>query len=84
MSQYFVKRGEKIHGPFSEEKIKSGLKTGKLTNSDLASESQEGPWCPLSESLAHENNTDTNPNLISCPDCNGMVSKNAVKKWLQK
>jgi TM2 domain-containing membrane protein YozV len=76
MSQCFVKRGEKVHGPFSEERLRAGLRSGKLTDLDLISESQEGPWCTLADWL-NQQNENTNPNLISCPDCDGKVSKRA-------
>lgn len=44
MSEYFIKRVDKTHGPFSTEQIKSGLKSDKLKNSDLISEGKDGPW----------------------------------------
>jgi len=49
MSQYFIKRGEKIHGPFSTKQVKSGLESGKLKDADLISESKEGPWQTVTE-----------------------------------
>ena len=51
MSQYFIKRGEKIHGPFTTEQVKTGLDSGKLTDADLVSESKSGPWQTLTEQL---------------------------------
>ena len=47
MPEYFVKRGEKVHGPFSSKQIKSGLKSGKLKATDLVSDSQAGPFQEL-------------------------------------
>ena len=49
MSQYFIKRSEKIHGPFSTKQVKSGLESGKLRDADLISESKEGPWQTVTE-----------------------------------
>ena len=49
MSQYFIKRGEKIHGPFSTKQVKSGLESGKLKDADLISASKEGPWQTVTE-----------------------------------
>ena len=44
MSEYFIKRGEKIHGPFSTKQVKSELESGKLKDADLISERKDGPW----------------------------------------
>ena len=49
MSQYFIKRGEMIHGPFSTKQVKSGLESGKLKDADLISESKDGPWQTVTE-----------------------------------
>ena len=49
MSQYFIKRGEKIHGPFSTKQVNSGLESGKLKDADLISESKSGPWQTVTE-----------------------------------
>lgn len=49
MSKYFIKRGEKLFGPFSNEQIKSGLEAGKLKNADSISESKDGPWRNVAE-----------------------------------
>ena len=47
--QYFVKRGQKIGGPFSPEQLKAGLDNGQLTLSDSFSSNREGPWKPLDQ-----------------------------------
>ena len=44
MSEFFIKRGEKIHGPFSESQIRAGLKSKKLSSEDLISQNRSGPW----------------------------------------
>lgn len=45
--QYFIKRGEKVHGPYTGEQISSGIKSKKLTAEDEVSVSKNGPWNPL-------------------------------------
>ncbi len=47
--QYFVKRGQKIGGPFSPEQLKAGLDNGQLTLTDSFSSSREGPWKTLDQ-----------------------------------
>ena len=49
MTQYFVKRNEKVNGPFSAAQIKSGVKSKKLTATDVIAASETGPWKPLSD-----------------------------------
>ena len=44
MSEFFIKRGGKIHGPFSESQIRAGLKSKKLSSEDLISQNRSGPW----------------------------------------
>jgi len=48
MAEYFIKRlvagSQKVHGPFSLKQIKSGLKSGKLSEVDFISECKTGPW----------------------------------------
>jgi len=45
--QYFIKRNEKINGPFTDVQIKSGISDGKLKDMDMISNSKEGPWMTL-------------------------------------
>ena len=47
MSEYFIKRGEKTHGPFSERQIRHGIDSGKISSSDLSSVNKKGPWKSL-------------------------------------
>lgn len=47
----YLKRGDKVVGPFSDEKINAGLRSGQIRKEDLASTSPSGPWKPLSGSL---------------------------------
>jgi hypothetical protein len=51
MSHYFIKRGEKVHGPYSTKQVKSGLESGKLKDADLISESKSGPWQTVTAQL---------------------------------
>ena len=44
MGHFFIKRGNNLHGPYSESQIQSGVDTGKLKASDLISETSDGPW----------------------------------------
>jgi hypothetical protein len=89
MSQYFIKRGSKTQGPFPAEKVDQLIKAKKLKPSDEVSLSEEGPWDRLPD--VHEeirNGTyalstpvatqeKVLPNVITCPDCGGKVSKRA-------
>jgi hypothetical protein len=50
--QYFVKRGEKVSGPFTARQIKSGVKTQKLKDDDGISNSPGGPWKHLCDAYA--------------------------------
>jgi hypothetical protein len=47
--KYFVKRGKTQKGPFPVNRINKLLASGKLRETDLLSESQDGPWKPLNE-----------------------------------
>ena len=42
--QFLIKRGEKINGPFSVEKLQSLQKAKKLKADDEISQSRKGPW----------------------------------------
>lgn len=44
---FWVKRQEKVFGPFAYEKIAAGFKAGKVTQNDSLSESQSGPWTTI-------------------------------------
>tara|TARA_B100000809_G_scaffold53811_1_gene49349 strand:- start:193 stop:1062 length:870 start_codon:yes stop_codon:yes gene_type:complete len=45
--QYFIKRNEKINGPFTDVQVKAGFSAGKLKETDMISNSEEGPWKTL-------------------------------------
>jgi hypothetical protein len=47
MSKYFVKRDEKVYGPYTIEQLKNGLKSKKLSPMDFAGLSENGPWLAL-------------------------------------
>ncbi len=49
MSLYFVKRGSKVGGPFSLEKIESAIQAKKILLDDLFSSDREGPWHSYAE-----------------------------------
>lgn len=45
----YIKRNDKVHGPFTSEQVATGLKNGKLTGQELVSKSENGPWKTLSK-----------------------------------
>jgi hypothetical protein len=45
--QYFIKRGEKVQGPFSREQLLGFAKAKKITVADLVSNSAQGPFQEL-------------------------------------
>lgn len=51
MSDFFINRDGKIHGPFNKSQLQKGLSAKKIRSSDLISKSKSGPWKTLSESL---------------------------------
>ena len=53
---FFIKRGEKVNGPFTEAQIKSGVSDGKLKSTDMIGISKEGPWVSLAQSLTKDVN----------------------------
>jgi len=40
---------QKVHGPFSDKQIQSGLSSGELKDSDRISDSPDGPWRTIAE-----------------------------------
>ncbi len=44
MAGYFLRRGNKTLGPFDLAKVKKGLASGQVLESDGIAESREGPW----------------------------------------
>ena len=49
MTQYFIKRNQRVNGPFTAAQIKFGVKSKKLTATDVIATSETGPWKPLSD-----------------------------------
>jgi hypothetical protein len=47
VTQYFIKRSDKVDGPFTDNQIKSVVKSGKLKDTDLISNSKDGSWKPM-------------------------------------
>lgn len=58
MSEYFVKRGETVHGPFSFKQLQTGVDKGKLTQAEKVSETNFGPWITLGELFSNKGTTD--------------------------
>ena len=54
----FIKRSDKIGGPFSNDQIKTAVNNGKLRASDEASESRDGPWKPISQTTILDSNNE--------------------------
>lgn len=90
MSQqvYFLKRGEKLIGPYNVATIKKLSEDFKIKPTDLVSRAKDGPWHKFGdvENKLYGTTTPTalttskpagNPNLMACPDCNGSMSKKA-------
>lgn len=84
-NSYFIKRGAKINGPFTVDKLQALKKAKKLRASDCVSQSEEGPWKPLSayskaNQGSEQKNTspvDSAPKTVACEDCGGVVSRRA-------
>ena len=48
---YFIKRGEKVSGPFSAGQVKKLAKDGKFRDDDGVSNRQDGPWTPVAKAF---------------------------------
>jgi hypothetical protein len=81
--QYFIKRNEKVNGPFDEPQIKSGVKSGKLKDSDLISNSKNGPWQTVQDALPFGASTSINlaPVEPATPEKGG-VGDEEIDVWL--
>jgi hypothetical protein len=44
---YYIQRGEKTHGPFTLEQIRTGVRAKKVSGEDVAATGSAGPWSPL-------------------------------------
>lgn len=88
MSQHFIKRGSKTLGPFTAEKVAQLIKAKKLEPADEVSSSEDGPWDRLSDVYKEIRNGSyavpvatpekVPPNVSTCEDCGGRVSKRAA------
>lgn len=47
MNKYFLKRNEKVYGPYSIEQLKKGLNSKKISAHELAGLSETGPWLAI-------------------------------------
>ena len=52
--QYFIKRGERVRGPFTSKQIKSGIRSEKIKQEDLVGRSEAGPWKEVRSVLPQE------------------------------
>ncbi|MCH2402118.1 MAG: DUF4339 domain-containing protein [Pirellulales bacterium] len=41
--RYFIKRGERVRGPFTSKQIKDGIRSEKIKQEDLVGRSEAGP-----------------------------------------
>ena len=48
---YFIKRGEKVSGPFSAGQVKKLGKDGKFRDDDGVSNRRDGPWTPAAKAF---------------------------------
>ena len=44
MAQYFLKRGDAVHGPFSVSQVIQGAAEGKIRPDDQIGHTVDGPW----------------------------------------
>ena len=49
MAQYFIKRNDRVKGPFSSTQVKSAVESKNLAATDFLGTSEAGPWRPLSD-----------------------------------
>jgi hypothetical protein len=83
--QFFIKRGEKINGPFSVEKLQGLKKAKKLKADDEISESAEGPWNSIAAYYKAKQRVEqpspspaeSSPKTVACEDYGGIVSRRA-------
>ena len=47
----WVRRGSKVHGPFTDEQVKAGIKSGKVLPTDELARSDAGPWKSVADSV---------------------------------
>lgn len=45
----FVRKNNQLFGPFSDSQVRSGLKSGKLSDMDEIAPAKEGPWLALND-----------------------------------
>ena len=53
--QYFIKRGERVRGPFTSRQIKSGIRSEKIKQEDLVGRSDAGPWKEVRSIMGQDN-----------------------------
>jgi hypothetical protein len=59
MAGFYVRRGEKIFGPFSPDQLKEGAQKGQIRSGDSISPSKEGPWTPVEQVKGLDLKSDT-------------------------
>ena len=48
---FWVRRGDKVFGPFSHSQVRDGVRSGKLVDTDKLAVAADGPWRTLHEML---------------------------------
>ena len=82
MSLYFVKRGSKVGGPFSLEKIESAIQAKKILLDDLFSSDREGPWhnyAEIKNLSVNKSNLDEEDDFLEIPTPKNPTPKNRLK-----
>ena len=50
--QYFLKRGDKLRGPFDGQQVKAAIASKNVFSTDQISETREGPWQSIGDLIA--------------------------------
>ena len=96
--QYFIKRGEKVQGPFSREQLVKFAKAQKITGSDRVGSSANGPfqelkavWASINEPADQQmqsdnmvSNTQIGPQALPATDYYSQQIKEGGKKPVKK
>jgi hypothetical protein len=64
MSAWYVRRGEKVIGPFESDKLQEFAASGKLLPTDLMAKDAGGPWKPASQSKLFAKQPDSIPSPV--------------------
>ncbi|MEC9093835.1 MAG: hypothetical protein VX438_14080 [Planctomycetota bacterium] len=65
--QYFIKRGEKVQGPFKQEQLINLYQQGKILDADLISQQPEGPFFPAIAAVKNFEKPSSSPDIQITP-----------------